>query len=173
MSISSQCGISHPPKSSRGRSGPLSKIVELFTCTIKDRVVEYGELQQGRKKMLSEFGFLGLFLIFAIFIPASMLLIPMALSLVRIKPQNPNPIKQSTYESGMETFGRTWVRFNFRYYFFALLFVLFDLLTIFLYPWAVRVKDLDWVGLVAVLVFVGILAVGLAFAWRKRALEWS
>ena len=122
--------------------------------------------------MLADFGYVGIFLLLAILIPISMILIPVALTLVKVKPYKPNPVKQSTYESGMETFGKTWVRFNFRYYFFALLFVLFDVQVIFLLPWAVRIKQLDWFGLVVMLVFLSILFVGLIYAWRKRALEW-
>ena len=123
--------------------------------------------------MLPQYGYLGIFLLFAILIPASMLLIPWALTLVKVKPANPNPVKLSTYESGLETYGATWVRFNFRYYFFALLFVIFDVQTIFLYPWAVRIKQLGWFGLAEMLVFVAILLVGLVYVWRKKALEWT
>jgi NADH-quinone oxidoreductase subunit A len=123
--------------------------------------------------MLSDFGLLGVFMIFAIVVPASMLLIPLALTLVGVKPQRPDKVKNETYECGMESIGGSWVRFNFRYYFFALLFVIFDVVTVFIYPWAVNIRTVDWSGFVAMLVFVAILFAGLAYAWKKKALEWK
>ncbi len=123
--------------------------------------------------MLSDFGLLGVFMIFAIVVPASMLLIPLALTLVGVKPQRPDKVKNETYECGMESIGGSWVRFNFRYYFYALLFVIFDVVTVFIYPWAVNIRTVDWSGFVAMLVFVAILFAGLAYAWKKKALEWK
>jgi NADH-quinone oxidoreductase subunit A len=73
----------------------------------------------------------------------------------------------------MQPIGTSWVQYNFRYYFFAVLFVLLDMLTIFLYPWAVNIKDLGFGGLVAVGIFLIILAVGYIYAWRKGALQWK
>ena len=73
----------------------------------------------------------------------------------------------------MQTVGKTRVQYNFRYYFFAVLFVLLDMLTIFLYPWAVNVKDLGSGGLVAVGILLVILTVGYIYAWRKGALQWK
>jgi NADH-quinone oxidoreductase subunit A len=73
----------------------------------------------------------------------------------------------------METIGKTWVQFNFRYYFFAVLFVVLDVLTVFLYPWAVNLKGLGLFGLIAVAVFFVILMVGYIYAWLKGALEWK
>lgn len=123
--------------------------------------------------MLSDFGLLGIFMIFAIVVPASMLLIPLALTLVGVKPQRPDKVKNETYECGMESIGGSWVRFNFRYYFYALLFVIFDVVTVFIYPWAVNIRSVDWFGFFAMLVFVAILFAGLAYAWKKKALEWK
>ena len=123
--------------------------------------------------MLSDFGLLGVFMIFAIVVPASMLLIPLALTLVGVKPQRPDKVKNETYECGMESIGGSWVRFNFRYYFYALLFVIFDVVTVFIYPWAVNIRTVDWSGFVAMLVFVAILFAGLAYAGKKKALEWK
>ena len=73
----------------------------------------------------------------------------------------------------MDTIGKTWVQFNFRYYFFALLFVLFDIEVVFLYPWAVAYQKLGLFALVEMVVFIGILMVGYVYAWRKGALEWK
>ncbi len=123
--------------------------------------------------MLTEWGFIGIYVILAILIPASMLLIPFALTLVKIKPNKPNPVKQSTYECGLETIGETWVQFNFRYLYFAIMFVLFDVITVFLFPFAVFARQLDWYGLVALMAFLGILMTGFAYAWKKKVLQWS
>lgn len=123
--------------------------------------------------MLAEYGYIGILLVVAILFTVTILLIPLALGFLGIVPRKSNPAKTSTYECGMETIGKTWVQFNFRYYFFAVLFVAFDVLTVFLYPWAVNLKGLGLVGLIAVAVFFGILMVGYIYAWRKGALEWK
>ncbi|MEE9198824.1 MAG: NADH-quinone oxidoreductase subunit A [Dehalococcoidia bacterium] len=123
--------------------------------------------------MLADYGYIGIFLVLATLIPISMLLIPWALTFVGVKPSNPNPVKQQTYESGMQTIGGSWVRFNFRYYFFALLFVIFDVEVVFLFPWAVHLGQLRVFGLVEMGIFILILLLGYAYAWRKKALEWS
>ncbi len=122
--------------------------------------------------MLYDFGFIGIFLILAAAVPVGMLLLPYALTVARIKPHQPDKVKNSTYECGMPALGGSWVRFNFRYYFFALMFVVFDVTVVFLYPWAVHFRELKWLGFTAMLVFVAILSVALMYAWRKRALEW-
>jgi NADH-quinone oxidoreductase subunit A len=73
----------------------------------------------------------------------------------------------------METIGKTWVRFNFRYYFFALVFLALDVLVVFLYPWAIQLKGLGTTGFIAILVVLLILSVGYLYAWRKKVLEWK
>lgn len=123
--------------------------------------------------MLANYGYIGLLLIAAVVVPVSMLLISLFAGIVRVRPHNPNAIKSSTYECGVDPVGSSWVQFNFRYYFYALLFVVFDIETVFLYPWAVAFKQLKLFGLVEMLVFVVILMVGLVYAWRKKALEWQ
>jgi NADH-quinone oxidoreductase subunit A len=123
--------------------------------------------------LLAEYGYIGILLVVALLFTVTILLIPLALGFLGIVPRKSNPAKTSTYECGMETIGKTWVQFNFRYYFFAILFVAFDVLTVFLYPWAVNLKGLGLVGLIAVAVFFGILMVGYIYAWRKGALEWK
>ena len=122
---------------------------------------------------MSDFGLLGIFVILAFLVPASMLLIPYMLTVGGIKPHRPNSVKNDTYECGMRTVGGSWVRYNFRYYFYALSFLIFSIETVFLYPWAVRFKDLRWFGFWAMLVFVGIITIGLVYEWRKNALEWK
>jgi NADH-quinone oxidoreductase subunit A len=73
----------------------------------------------------------------------------------------------------METIGKTWVRFNFRYYFYALVFLALDILVVFLYPWAVSVKNLGAGGLTGIIVLLAIVVVGYLYAWRKKVLEWK
>ncbi|TGG81294.1 MAG: NAD(P)H-quinone oxidoreductase subunit 3 [Aphanocapsa feldmannii 277cV] len=81
--------------------------------------------------------------------------------------------RRTTYESGMEPQGGAWIQFNIRYYMFALVFVIFDVETVFLYPWAVAFHRLGVLAFIEALIFIGILVVALAYAWRKGALEWS
>ncbi len=123
--------------------------------------------------MLADYGYIGIYLLLATFIPITMLLIPWALSFVGFKPRNPTPVKMETYESGMRTIGGSWIRFNFRYYYFALLFVIFDVEVVFLFPWAVYLDKLKLFGLIEMGIFIMILMLGYAYAWRKKALEWS
>ena len=89
-----------------------------------------------------------------------------------VRPKKPGPIKQATYECGLETVGDTWVQFKVQYYIYALIFVVFDIETVFLYPWAVAYSQLGLFALVEMAIFIGILVVGLLYAWRKGALEW-
>jgi len=123
--------------------------------------------------LLADYGYIGLFLIVAIFFAVTTLLLPFFLRFIRIVPHKPNPIKSSTYECGMETVGKSWVQFNFRYYFYALLFLALDVLVVFLYPWAVDVKQLGYFGFIAVFIFIFIVVVGYVYAWRKKVLEWK
>jgi NADH:ubiquinone oxidoreductase subunit 3 (subunit A) len=97
-----------------------------------------------------------------------------ALTLARlIRPHRPDAEKLSTYECGLQPLSKSWYQFNIRFYIFALLFVIFDVETAFLYPWAVVFRRLGMAAVVEMIVFVAILAVGLAYAWRKGALEWE
>jgi NADH-quinone oxidoreductase subunit A len=73
----------------------------------------------------------------------------------------------------METIGRSWVQFNFRYYFYALMFIALDVLVVFVYPWAVSLRQLGYFGLAAILIFISIITVGYIYAWKKRVLEWK
>ena len=122
---------------------------------------------------MGNFGYIGIFLIATLAFAASMVLIPVILRILRIVPRKPNPQKDTTYECGMETSGTSLPKFNFRYYFFALLFVIFDIQVVFLYPWAVELKQLKLFGLVEMLAFVLILIVGFIYAWRKGVLKWK
>lgn len=89
-----------------------------------------------------------------------------------IAPRSFNPQKEEPYECGIPTRGRTWVQFRVGYYLYAILFLMFDVETMFLFPWAVVLRQLGAVGIASVLFFLFILVLGLAYAWRKGALEW-
>src|SRR6266581_1152482 len=82
------------------------------------------------------------------------------------------PRTARTYESGEEPIGQAWGRYPTHFYVFALLFVVFDVEVIFLFPWAVLFRSLGVTGLIEVIVFIGILVVGLVYAWKKKALNW-
>ena len=90
-----------------------------------------------------------------------------------IAPSSYNPQKGDPYECGIPTRGESWMQFRVGYYLYAILFLMFEVETIFLFPWAVIVRDLGPAGLTSVLFFLGILILGLAYAWRKGALEWK
>ncbi|HER40900.1 MAG TPA: NADH-quinone oxidoreductase subunit A [Salinimicrobium catena] len=90
-----------------------------------------------------------------------------------ISPKSDNPQKREPYESGMTTIGPTWVQFKVGYYLFAILFLIFDVEVAFLVPWAVVFGDLGTVALVEIVIFLFILGLGLAYAWKKGALKWE
>ena len=123
--------------------------------------------------MLANYGYIGLFFLVAIFFAVSTLLLPVTLRFICIIPKKPNPVKNTTYECGMETIGRSWVQFNFRYYFYALVFIALDVMVVFVYPWAVDLRQLGYLGLILILIFVAIIVVGYLYAWRKGVLEWK
>ncbi len=90
-----------------------------------------------------------------------------------LRPSGGGPARRTTYESGMEPIGGAWIQFNIRYYMFALVFVVFDVETVFLYPWAVAFNQLGLLAFIEALIFIAILVIALVYAWRKGALEWS
>ena len=101
-------------------------------------------------------------------------LVAVAMGIARaISPRSYNPQKGEAYECGIPTRGKSWMQFKVGYYLFAILFLMFDVETIFLFPWAVVVQDLGIYGLVSVIFFLVVLALGLAYAWKKGALEWK
>ena len=111
--------------------------------------------------------YIGVFLLLAPVFPALALIIPRL-----IAPRKPNRIKQQTYECGIETVGDTWVQFKVQYYIFALVFLVFDVEIVFLYPWAVAFNILPLFAVFEGVLFILILVGGLLYAWRKGALEW-
>ena len=113
-----------------------------------------------------------IFAVVALVVPSSMLLVSWLFSKIRIRPEKPDPIKLDIYECGMQTIGGKWGQFNFRYYMYALLFVIFDVQVIFIYPWAVRFGNLGLFALIEMMGFMLVLIVGWVYAWRKHDLEW-
>ena len=91
-----------------------------------------------------------------------------------VRPRKPRPEKATTYECGIDPVGQGWSQTQIRYYIFAFLFVIFDVESVFLFPWAVVFEDFEKAGqvLVEMVIFIGILAIGLLYAWKKKVLEW-
>ena len=123
------------------------------------------------------YGLIAIFAAVAVAIPSGMLMASWALSLLKIRPQLPNALKNSIYECGFETLSGRWSQFNFRFYTFALIFVVFDVEVVFLFPWAASFglmsAQFGAFVLLEMVVFVAILVVGWLYAWRKGSLEWS
>jgi NADH:ubiquinone oxidoreductase subunit 3 (subunit A) len=117
--------------------------------------------------MLNDWIFIGVFLILSPIFPAAALLIPRL-----IAPRKPNALKSETYECGIETYGDTWVQFKAQYYIFALVFLIFDIEIVFLYPWAVAFEQLPLFAVMEGVLFIVILVAGLLYTWRKGVLEW-
>jgi len=110
----------------------------------------------------------------AVFVGLGVAFLAITFTLSRlVRPNNPTPQKVMPYECGPDPIGPAWHRFNIRYYVYALLFVVFDVEVAFLFPWALVYKKQGWAGVIEMVVFVGILTVGLIHAWRKGALEWQ
>ncbi|MEC2076023.1 NADH-quinone oxidoreductase subunit A [Metabacillus fastidiosus] len=114
------------------------------------------------------------YMIVAVFFLIGILLPAVALTISKfLRPHAPTVEKQTTYESGIDPFHDSRIQFNVRYYMFALLFVIFDIETIFLYPWAVAYEKLGIIALFEMLMFVVMLVIGLVYAWRKGVLKWT
>ena len=121
---------------------------------------------------LRQYGLVAILGIVAVIVPTSMLMLSWAASKVKIRPQKPDAVKSEVYECGMQTIGGKWGQFNFRFYLYALLFIIFDVGVVFIYPWAVRFNQLGLFALIAMMVFILILMLGWVYAWRKQDLEW-
>ncbi|PWJ34167.1 NADH-quinone oxidoreductase subunit A [Sediminitomix flava] len=129
------------------------------------------------QNIVSDFGYIFLFIAAGIIFVFGGLMASMLL-----RPNRPNPEKLTTYESGEDPVGNAWGRFNIRFYIVALMFILFEIEIIFLFPWATVFgqKELidategtwGWFALFEAIIFVGILALGLAYAWRKGFINW-
>jgi NADH-quinone oxidoreductase subunit A len=118
--------------------------------------------------MLTEFGrVLIFFLIGVVFVAAGLIVAWL------LRPHRPYPSKLSTYECGEPPIGDTRIRFNIRFYVVALIFLIFDVEVVFLFPWATVYKSLGWFAFVEMLAFLGILFVGYAYVWRNGDLDWD
>ena len=114
------------------------------------------------------------FTLLVVVILTAIALVAVALGIANaVSPRSFNPQKGEAYECGIPTRGKSWMQFKVGYYLFAILFLMFDVETVFLFPWAAVVQDLGVRGLVGILFFLLILVLGLAYAWRKGALEWK
>ena len=89
-----------------------------------------------------------------------------------LRPARFSEEKLTTYECGENPTGNAWIQFNIRFYVFALIFIVFDVEAVFLLPWAVVFREMGLFAFVEMMIFIGILLVGLAYAWKKKALEW-
>ena len=116
---------------------------------------------------MGEYGGLGLFFLVALIFPVSAL-IPAFL----LQPRQPTKQKRIPYECGVDTEGKTYVQYRVGFFLYALVFIVFDIATVFLYPWAVRFGHLGLFALIEMFIFIGILAIGLGYAWKKGALSW-
>lgn len=117
--------------------------------------------------ILSRYIFIGILFLFA----AAFALAPLIV-VALVAPAKTGRYKRQTYECGVVTLGETWIRFRIQYYIYALLFVVFDIETVFLYPWAVSYMGLGLFALIEMVVFLAILAAGLAYAWARGVLRW-
>ena len=118
--------------------------------------------------------FLRQYLTVAVFGGAAVVMVGAMLGVGKLlRPTRPQPQKYIVYESGVDPVGVGWSQSQIRYYVFALLFVMFDVEAVFIFPWAIRLDALAVFGLVEMIVFIVILALGLLYAWRKKVLRWA
>ncbi len=118
--------------------------------------------------VVTNYAFIGILLLGAIAFGVAPLIV-----VALVSPRKRGRVKRETYECGVRTTGETWVRFRIQYYVFALMFVVFDVETVFLYPWAVSYGGLGAFALVEMVIFLAILTIGLAYAWAKGVLRWA
>ena len=112
------------------------------------------------------------YLAVAVLIGAGLLMVGGMLGLGKlVRPSRPQPQKYVTYEAGSDPVGG-WGQSNVRYYVYALLFVMFDVEAVFIFPWATRLEAYGWFGAIEMIVFIVLLALGLLYAWRKKVLQW-
>lgn len=117
---------------------------------------------------VNEWIFIGMFFVIVWIFPAMPLFAAKLL-----QPKRPNKVKNETYECGIETSGDAWVQFKVQYYLYALVFLVFDIEMVFVFPWAVAYNQLGLFAFVEMVIFIILLAVALVYAWRKGALEWA
>ena len=124
-------------------------------------------MNPGSMEFLKQYGQIGIFLGFGLFFAFFSLFLAW---LVRVR--NHDPLFTTTYECGPEPEGTPWVLMNVRFYLFALLFVIFDVEILYIYPWAMVYRSIGINGLIEMAIFIAVLFLGLVYAWRKGALKW-
>ena len=117
---------------------------------------------------ISGYGILIAFIMFSFALTAVMLIMSFI-----VQPKAPGKLKEKTYECGTKPFGDSRIQFDLKYYLYALLFLIFDIEAVFLFPWAVSYNKLGLFALVEAFIFIGILVLGLVYAWKKDALKWQ
>ncbi len=115
----------------------------------------------------TQWAFIGVFFVLALLFPA----LPIVLGHF-MGPRRPNPIKNDVYECGLKTYGTPWVPFKVQFYLFALVFLIFDVELVFLYPWAVAYGVLPMFAVFEGILFILMLAAALVYAWKREALDW-
>lgn len=118
--------------------------------------------------MLDHWLYIGIFVGISLFLPSVAIILASVLS-----PKKPNPIKNSIYECGMETRGSSWIQFRIQYYIYALIFMVFDVETVFLYPFAVAYNQVTIFAVIEAIIFVSILLGGFFYIWKKGDLTWQ
>lgn len=118
--------------------------------------------------VLNEWAFIGVFAVLAPIFP----MLPILIAKI-LRPKKPNVLKSQTYECGVETVGDTWVQFRVQYYIYGLIFLVFDVEMVFLFPWALAYHQLDLFAFFAGFLFIFLLADALIYAWRKDVLVWK
>lgn len=112
--------------------------------------------------------------VFLVVLTVAVVLVGAALLIAAwLAPRSSNPLKGDAYECGIPTRGTSWMQFRVGYYLFAILYLVFDVETVLLFPWAVVMRDMGPAGLASVAFFLVVLTLGLAYAWRKGALKWK
>ncbi len=117
--------------------------------------------------MLNQWLYIGIFVVISVFLPGVAILLARVLS-----PKKPTPIKNSVYECGIETYDKTWIQFRIQFYLYALVFLIFDVETVFLFPFAVAYGQIPLFMVVEAIIFIAILMSGFLYIWRKGALTW-
>jgi NADH:ubiquinone oxidoreductase subunit 3 (subunit A) len=159
--------LQYAPSHGRGLLSSILAEAQFHESCVRSHRAAWDGTTRRRVPVPSQYAFIGVFLVVALALPVIGLTISWLL-----RPKKPNPAKNATYECGMETIGDTWVQFKAQYYLYALIFVVFDVEAVFLFPWAVAYNQLGAYALVEMALFIAILLGGLLYAWRKRALEW-
>lgn len=123
--------------------------------------------------MLKDYGYIALYLLISLGFSGLMLILPVLLRFFKIVPHKPTRVKAATFECGLITIGPSWIQYNPRYYYFALMMVALDVTAVFIFPWALTLKQMGTPALLGALGMFGIIGTGYVFAWRKGALEWK